>query len=248
MPVRHNDGDVELKSMKIDYFVLNNEKAQSAAAIIVAGNKQLAAPAKVLVIEDQIVPANSPEVSAAQQQMAAFARSYGTEYIYGQAFAGHYLVDEVLKGSEVVVSADKDILMVGAVGVLGICVAPEKLAECLVSGNIELDISDTVYVKIVGDLQTDSRDAARYIVEKLQGIRKNAMVCFIDASGALTVTDKMLLCGYCQKLGVVSARFIERSYEAASIIDLSSVKAELPSAAVDAVFIGGAYGGTLEAI
>ena len=94
----------------------------------------------VLVIEDQIVPANSPEVSEAQQQMWSFARENGTEYVYGQAMASHYLVDNVLQGQELVLSADKDIMMIGAVGALGIYVEPEELAEYLISGNIELDL------------------------------------------------------------------------------------------------------------
>ena len=236
--------------MKIDYFVLNNDSARKAVAIWEASQRNLAVAKHVLVIEDQIVPANSSEVSETQQQMWSFARENGTEYVYGQAMASHYLVDNVLQGQELVLSADKDIMMIGAVGALGIYVEPEELAEYLISGNIELDLRDEVFVKITGNLScdVDIRDAARYLEAQLRDVKKTAIVNFVDASGTLTVSDKMIICGYCQKLGVVSARFAANCESVDYVIDFYAVEAKLPATAVNTVFIGGAYGGTLEAI
>ena len=235
--------------MKINYFVLNNEEAQKAAEIIVANEQQLALPAQVFVIEDHIVPANAPEVSEAQQQMAAFARRYETEYIYGQAFASHYLVDNVLKGDEIVVSADKDILMVGAVGAMGVALPAEELAEALIKGELEIADIQTYSIKIIGKLseQTDIRAAACKLVQALQAVPCNTVIEFLAAT-PLSLSEKMILCGYCQKLGAVSAKFVAEQKQADYVLDLSEVRAESLATVVNAVFIGGAYGGTLEAI
>ena len=235
--------------MKIDYFMLNNTEAQKAAETIVAKNLQLAMPDKVFVIEDQIVPANSPEVSEAQQKKASFARNYGTEYIYGQAFASHYLVDELLKGGEVVASADKDILMVGAVGALGITLAADKLVEALAKGSVEIEATQNFGIKIVGQLkgEADIRTAARMLIKDLQAVDSNRIIEFY-AEAALSLSEKMVLCGYCQKLGALSARFVEEQAKADYVLDLNEVQADSLNTAVNAVFIGGAYGGSLEAI
>lgn len=235
--------------MKVDYFALNNAEAQRAVEAIVAENQQLAAPEKVFVIEDQVVPANSPEVSEAQQKMAAFARNYGTEYCYGQAFASHYLADAVLQGGEVVVSADKDILMVGAVGALGIALSAAGLAEALTKGELELADVQTYGIKIVGKLaeQADIGDAARKLVGELQVLPSNAIIEFYTEV-ALSLSEKMILCGYCQKLGALSARFVEKLDKADYVLDLGEAKSASLNMTVNAVFIGGAYGGTLEAI
>lgn len=235
--------------MKIDYFVLNNAEAQKAAENIINKNLSLAMPHKVFVIEDQVVPANSPEVSEAQQKMAVFARTYGTEYCYGQAFASQYLVDEVLKGGEAVASADKDIIMVGAVGALGIALSAAGLAEALTKGELELADVQTYGINIVGKLaeQADIGDAARKLVGELQTLPSNAIIEFYTEV-ALSLSDKMILCGYCQKLGALSARFVAEQAKTDYVLDLSVVEAERLNTTVNAVFIGGAYGGSLEAI
>lgn len=235
--------------MKVDYFVLNNTEAQRAVKAIVAENQQLAAPEKVFVIEDQVVPANSPEVSEAQQKMAVFARTYGTEYCYGQAFASQYLVDEVLKGGEAVASADKDIIMVGAVGATGLVLSADKLKEALVKGSVDLEAEHAFGIKIIGQLkaEVDIRTAARQLIKDLQTVPKNTIIEFY-AEAALTLSEKMILCGYCQKLGALSARFVAEQAKVDYVLDLSEVNVDSINTTVNAVFVGGAYGGSLEAI
>lgn len=235
--------------MKIDYFVLNNAEAQKAAENIINKNLSLAMPHKVFVIEDQIVPANSPEVSEAQQKMAVFARTYGTEYCYGQAFASQYLVDEVLKGGEAVASADKDIIMVGAVGAIGIALSADELTEALAKCSVDIETVSNFSVKVVGQLkdEADIRTAARKLICDVQNLAKNTIVEF-SVDSALSLSDKMILCGYCQKLGVLSARFVAEQAKTDYVLDLSAVEVECLNTTVNAVFIGGAYGGSLEAI
>lgn len=235
--------------MKIDCFVLNNAEAQKVAENIAAKNMQLALPDKVFVIEDQIVPANSPEVSEAQQKMAAFARNYGTEYIYGKAFASHYLVEEVIKGGEVVVSADKDILMVGAVGATGFVLSVDELVEALAKGTVDVEAKQNFSIKIIGKLkaEADITTAARKLIKALQAVPNNTVIEFY-AEAALTLSEKMILCGYCQKLGALSAIFVAEQAKTDYVLDLGAVETERLNTTINVVFIGGAYGGNLEAV
>ena len=240
--------------LRVDCFVLNNAKALAAVGIIEKTQQKLARPEAVYVIEDQVVPANDPAVSEGQQKMLAFAKRQGTEYAYGQAMASHYLADGVVKAGDVVVSADEDIFMVGAVGALGICLCPAKLAQALVTGNAEIAKPKAYRVKLAQKLPegVDVRDAAKVLVEAIKPyVKPETVIEFSGTNDNLSCTEKMVLCGWCQKLGVMSALFVEDNAAADYVLELGkvvSLGAPQEEKEVTVVYIGGAYGGTLEAV
>lgn len=247
------------KALQVTGIVFNNTVAQQAIAIL--GQEKQNFPAPLYVIEDQVVPANSPEVSEAQQQMAAFAQVQDCPYIYGQAMASRYLLEQGTKAGEVYISGDADIAMVGAVGALGVAVSAEQLAQVAKSGFLELPDCRLLPVELTGKLAetADLRDVAKYLVEELEGkVDRNTVLVFTEDN--LSLEDKMFLCGWTQKLGVLSALFacdeecatlakgegtlVSFSLPCQGVRHLGSID-EQP---VTAVFIGGAYGGSLEAI
>lgn len=269
---------------KVTAIVLNNEVALQAARLV--GNEaRLCASTKVYIIEDKIVPANSPEVSEAQQEMAAFARCHGLEYIYGQAMAPYYLTEK-LKAGDLVLSGDPDLLMVGAVGAMGLVADAEQLAEAFRTGVVELPELHRFVVELQGELpeNLDVRDAAAFLEQQLQDkVDKETVIVFRQQGNSPAIaigteaigTDEAaiaraakrhlsldacrLLCGWCQKLGVKSAYFASEetngqpSKNGPENIDYVLELNHLPQrryngSKVNAVFIGGAYGGTLEAI
>lgn len=237
--------------MKIDYVVLNSAIAKDTASLVEAQGLSLAEPGKVYVIEDKVVPANDPQVSTDQQYMLAFAQKQQTEYVYGQAMASHYLLDYVLQGTETVAAGDPDILMVGAAGALGVCLNSEQLAEAMLTGEVDIVVPEVFTIEVTGSLGAgvDMGTAARAMVQELGAAAAGKIVEFVDGGGSLSLEDKMILCGYCQKLGAWSARFVAEAQARDYVLALNKITAaKLPQGAVTAVFIGGAYGGSLEAI
>lgn len=244
--------------LDIDYILLNNEASLQAVELFNASGQVLWQPKKIFVIQDQIIPPNSPEVSAAQHRLEAFANSHGCQYMYGAAMAGPYLAQELVLPGKVVVGCDKDLLMVGAKGALGLVLSPQELAIAMATGKVELGETENLEISLYGALNqdTDIRNAAMTLVKYLEGkVNEKTIISFQDSSGSLTVDDKMLLCGWCQRLPIRTALFQEQEAAAENglIFDFSKVKRCVlgdvdDSQEVLAVFLGGSHGGLLKDI
>lgn len=253
-------------SYRVAGIVLNNEVAMEAIAILEQEQGKPTAP--IYVIEDQVIPANSPEISEAQQKRASIAREMGAPYLYGQTMASHYLLG-IAKSGEVFAGSDGDIAMVGAKGALGIAVDASHLAVAMKTGMVELPLTKVLSVLIKGRLPQglDCRDAAGYMVQQFKDLVDDATIVeFSESEGVLSIEDKALLCGWTQKLGALSAAFVtEKAWNKPAevggigpevkveevVLDLERVTSLLEGVEeqpIDAVFIGGAYGGTLDAI
>ena len=208
----------------------------------------------VYVIEDQVVPANSPEISEQQQEMAAFARSYGCEYVYGQAMAPHYLLNGRLQSGQVVIGSDPDLTMLGAVGSLGIALPATQLCEAMATGTVEMPVVQEYVVCVRGELpdKLDIRNAAQQLVHELADKIKKHTVLEIYCESLLTLDEKMLLCGWSQRLGHLSTLIVEeKPAHIDYVLRLDKLQAAGSSTdvkLVNAVYIGGSYGGNLEAI
>lgn len=244
--------------LEVDYILLNNPASLEAIEIFQASGVALSHPERIIVLQDQIIPPNSPEVSAAQRRLAEFANSYGCSYLYGMAMAGPYLTQELVLPGKVVVGCDRDLIMVGAKGALGILLSPQELAEVLATGEVELGETEELEICLMGGLQQglDMRDAAMTLVKYLKTkVNAQTVITFADNSDGLSLEDKMLLCGWCQRLGIRAALFQDRvnSLENSISFNLSNVRrcvwgAEVDSREVASVFLGGSHGGYLKDI
>lgn len=251
--------------MAVDCCVLNQDTGLEAIQLMKTGGEAIHNSEQIFVIQDQIIPPNSPEVSTKQQQFMQFAEQTGCQYTYGTGMASHQLTRSHLKGGEVVVSADRDILMVGAVGALGVCVGAAKLSQAMVYGKVIIPTPKTLKVKIVGQMKdnVDIRDAAMCLTAKIKDVvSEDTVIEFYDQSFAfLSLSEKMILCGWMQKTGALSALMVSDSCdEVDDTLNLSEVPSvimtpgvnqvcdgkTLPEQDVRVVFIGGAYGGQLE--
>jgi len=253
------------KAVLVDHCVLNNDKALEIIRLMEEEKKHVLSPEQVLVIQDQVIPPNSPAVSTAQQKLMAFARQEGTEYFYGAGMASHILLDSYVKEGDTVVSADPDISMVGAKGALGIRLPMAKLGQAIVYGKAIIPEPEIFRVRLDGELPalTDIRAAAIMLVSKLKAqVKENTVIEFYLSDGVnLDENEKAILCGWMQKTGALSALMAEGAVLHAdycfdlrhtiSVCDqdglLVAVKA-LPESEVRVVFIGGSYGGFLSDI
>ncbi len=253
--------DGEDIQLKVDYCVLNNAKSLETVELIKSEHKQVLHPEHIYVIQDQVIPPNSPKSSQHQQELAAFAKSNGTEYYYGTAMSAHLLVTKVRAG-DVVVGTDSDIMMVGAVGALGLPECSSKLAQAVVYGKITIIPPRIIRVCLTGKLPngTDMRDAARKLVALLKEKVTFDTIVELENSADVNLAQRMIVCGYLQKLEIKTALFTAESEEKPDyILDLSMIRTSMGTVAevcaailkeekVHAVFVGGAYGGYLEDI
>lgn len=243
--------------LKVNYALLNNKISLQAIDLFSVKVTKPWDANKIYVIQDQVIPPNSPEVSAEQHRIAAFAKEYNTPYFYGSTMAGHYLTKEIVKAGDVVVATDEDIFMIGAQGALGIVVDAATMAEVLAKGELEMSASNYFTIKLQGTLDAalDMRSVAITIAEIFQPqVNAKTILQFVDCTEGLKLEEKMLLCGWCQRMGARSVLFTENAPEDV-VIDLAEIEKGyvLPAAStfgkdVIAVYIGGSQGGFLEDI
>lgn len=257
-----DEGKEELY-VKPSYYVLSGENAVQTVRLIKQGKKQVACPEKVRIVVDHEVPPNSPEVSLAQRELMDFAKEYQIPFYYGRGMAFSLLEEEWQKES-LILSCDRDVLMVGGKGAIGLCLSPKDMAEALTRDDWKAEEKPLYSIKVVGHLSSgvDIRDAARTLISSLQGkVPQGAALSFMDAKSHLTEEEWMILCGSMQKLPVVTAVKVETPWENRSdaVLDLGTVKSSLevspchvvdkmPRKSIQAVFLGGAYGGFLSDI
>lgn len=234
-------------------YVLNHPFADGVLEM--AGVVQ--APEKVLVRIDHKVPPNAPEESLLQRQLMEAARRQGLSFAYGRGMAAHEAASRAQAGN-VVLACDPDVLMVGAKGALGLCVSREEMAKALASDAWIARESRLLRISFVGEMASDvdARDVGRMLISRLAG-RVTADTVLVFCGGDFSIEERMILCGMMQKLGVRSALFRAFSGAGERVIDLAEVRPSflLPdgrvtegrlSCGVQAVFVGGAYGGFLK--
>lgn len=242
--------------IKVNYAVLNNSISLQATELLTAANTKPWDASRVYVIQDQVIPPNSPEISEEQHRLADFAKKYGTPYFYGSVMGCHYLTTEIVAAGDVVVANDPDIFMVGAKGALGIVLGAEEMADALAKGNLELPDYKSFTIELRGSLskELDMRAVGITLAEIFQPqVNNKTILQFIDCTASgLKLEEKMLLCGWCQRMGSVSVRFIDKGTCDIGI-DLADIEKGyvLPAAStfgkeVVAVYIGGSHGGFLE--
>ena len=215
------------------------------------------APEKVLVRIDHKVPPNAPEESLLQRQLMEEARRRGLSFAYGRGMAAHEAASRAQAG-DVVLACDPDVLMVGAKGALGLCVSREEMAKALASDTWMERAPSPFRISFVGEMASDVdvRDVGRMLISRLAG-RVTADTVLVFCGGDFSLEERMILCGMMQKLGVRSALFRAFSGAGERVIDLAEVRPSLllpdgrvteacPSVSVQAVFVGGAYGGFLK--
>lgn len=234
-------------------YVLNHPFADGVLEM--AGVVQ--APEKVLVRIDHKVLPNAPEESLQQRQLMEEARRRGLSFAYGRGMAAHEAASRVQAG-DVVLACDPDVLMVGAKGALGFCVSQEEMAKALASDTWMDRAPSPLRISFVGEMASDvdARDVGRMLISCLAG-RVTADRVLVFCGGDFSLEERMVLCGMMQKLGVRSALFRPFAGAGERVIDLAEVRPSLlppdgrvteacPSVSVQAVFVGGAYGGFLK--
>lgn len=215
------------------------------------------APEKVLVRIDHKVPPNAPEESLQQRQLMEEAKRQGLSFAYGRGMAAHEAAS-LAQAGDVVLACDPDVLMVGAKGALGLCVSQEEMAKALASDAWIARESRLLRISFVGEMASDvdARDVGRMLISRLAG-RVTADSVLVFCGGDFSIEERMILCGMMQKLGVRSALFRAFSGAGECEIALAEVRPSLLrpdgrvtegrlSSGVQAVFVGGAYGGFLK--
>lgn len=225
---------------------------------------------KTVIVIDQIVPPNSPKVSALHKALREKAEKEGLDFYYGKGMCGELLANGLLKAGESAVVCDKAAGAAGAIGAKVFLADAAQLKQVLETG--ELPLEETIesfgrkVVKTTGKLPEglSAKDLALSLVKGLgaEAISGKELVLTGDTLNSMDLSDKMTLCGVLGKAGSAVVT-VENEVSDTSIYTFDAAKtqevtalpggctdikllSELSAVKIKSVFIGGTIGGTLK--
>ena len=254
-----------VKMQKVDLCVIqDNELAQ-----VFLNSEKKPAVATVVVV-DQTVPPNSPEVSSLHKALREKAEEEKIPFYYGKGMCGKLLADGILKPGQRAVTCDKAAGAAGAIGAQVTCADEIQLKQVLETGELLLEepengaLKETV--KLTGKLPEglSAKDLALNLVKELgtENVAGKLVTLTGDALEDMDLSEKMVLCGVLEKAGATAVTVenageekADVEFDAAQTKELAAlpggykefaVLEELPVTAVKSVFVGGTTGGNLK--
>ena len=254
-----------VKMQKVDLCVIqDNELAQ-----VFLKTEKKPAVATVVVV-DQTVPPNSPEVSGLHKALREKAEKENIPFYYGKGMCGKLLADGLLKPGQRAVTCDKAAGAAGAIGAQVTCADPTQLKQVLETGELLLEepengaLKETV--KLTGKLPEglSAKDLALSLVKELgaENLAGKLLSLTGDTLEDMELSEKMVLCGVLEKAGETAVTVEKEAEEKTDVVfDAAQTKEltafpggykefaaleELPVTDVKSVFIGGTTGGNLK--
>ena len=170
---------------------------------------------KTVVVIDQIVPPNSPKVSALHKALREKAEKEGLDFYYGKGMCAELLANGLLKADESAVVCDKAAGAAGAVGAKVFLADAVQLKQVLETGELsqersaEDSESKKNVVKTTGNLPEglSAKDLALSLVKELgeEVVSGKELILTGDTLKSLDLSDKMTICGVLGKAGAVTA-------------------------------------------
>ena len=227
---------------------------------------------KTVVVIDQIVPPNSPKVSALHKALREKAEKEGLDFYYGKGMCAELLANGLLKADESAVVCDKAAGAAGAIGAKVFLVDAVQLKQVLETGELsqersaEDSESKKNVVKTTGNLPEglSAKDLALNLVKELGTEKLTGKLLSLtgDSLDDMELSEKMVLCGVLEKAGATAVTVEKEAEEKTDVVfDVAQTKEltalpggykefaaleELPVTDVKSVFIGGTTGGNLK--
>lgn len=210
-------------TIKVDWCLINDASAHRSIDML-GEQEEIWDRSKVAVFLDHDTPSGSEAVSVIQRKLINFARKQDTVFHQGEGVGYQLMLDHYVRTGQIVAGCGEHTAVFGAVGALGIKVTPEKLAEVLKTGVLDLPVPATVRIALTGMLPSGvlSKDI---ILSVLHHVGADSLTGrLIEFTGpallALTLNDRITICNLAGRTGAVAA-----------IMDLMSVAAGAVEAA-----------------
>ena len=256
-----------VKMQKIDLCVIQDD---DLAQVFLDMDQRPAV--KTVVVIDQIVPPNSPKVSALHKALREKAEKEGLDFYYGKGMCAELLANGLLKADESAVVCDKAAGAAGAVGAKVFLADAVQLKQVLETGELSQERSAEDYeskknvVKTTGNLPEglSAKDLALSLVKELgaENLAGKLLSLTGDTLEDMELSEKMVLCGVLEKAGATAVTVEKEAEEKTDVVfDAAQTKEltafpggykefaaleELPVTDVKSVFIGGTTGGNLK--
>ena len=258
-----NAGPGTAVSIEPDYFVLTDGEA--AKALDYLKGRAPAHRDRVKVFIDHETPCGSELHAGKQRALINYALEQGCQLYNGRGTSYQLMLEEHVKAGDVVVHCGDFGSIFGSTAAMGFRLSPEKLAEAIVSGKIEIEVPRQLRLEIKGELNSAAcaKDAALCALPMLRAGEDKLLLVGGSGLKSLNVSERIAffqMLSACGCMAAISAGFDNNAdveMELGQVLptvsgpnDLTkAVPAEKLSAIdISAVFIGGCSCGRIEDI
>lgn len=248
----HNNDELD-----INYIVMNDSVYLDDDLEVALGYSEI----PIQYIVDQAVPPNSEEISANHKRIISFCRNKNIDLKYGTTTLGKFLVD-FAKSKKIYVATSPDVAVVGGKGSLGINLLGKNINQIISAGKVLMKNISSITINLIVDEVIEDREIALQILkEKREKIIGN-IVYLVDINHNIPEQSRCYICGWLARFGALSTVFIDQAENVVDEIRIENKKLlMLPGVEhsiddekyfgeqiINAVFIGGTYGGRLKDI
>ena len=169
-------------------------------------------PARITIIFDHIVPANTSLTAELQRDLRLFAREHGIPFVEAGGGICHQRMaeDRVLPG-EVIVGADSHTCTLGAFGAFATGIGATDMAAVWTSGETWFRVPGSVEVRLTGSLPpvTEAKDLGLAIISSLgmDGASYRALEFVGDTTGLLSMPERMTIANLAVESGAKTGLF-----------------------------------------
>lgn len=254
----------------VNYCLIDDAESNTSVDFLKSENN-LFDNKKVIVAIDHDTPAGSVEAAEIQKKLIEFAKKHNTLFHNGEGIGYLLILEKYIKEGDIVVGCGNHTAIFGAKGAIGFKVKPEKMADILKTGFIEITVPETIMIELTGKLNPGvySKDVILEIITQLgcKALEGKVIEFVGDGVSNLTEEDLATICSLTGKTGAISAivnfdKDLDRnSYGGSYKYDLGKIKAlvvkpdsyneiveadTLKEVLVNEVFLGGNAGGKIE--
>lgn len=216
---------------------------------------------KIVIIIDQIVPANSPEASSRQTLLRNLALENDFSYIFGTDNILTYSLKAINKGPLLIASNSDEVVGASLNGSYGAYIDEDKLVEIYKTGILKNKPKELSSLKITVDNHIDSRATNLNILNSAKKLSKNRVYDIsseifnrykdIEISELIILLNKVGIHSICSNLRLENSSEIKidsnENYvvkgDFSNIVNIKELKRK-----VNLIYIGGSIGGTVENI
>ena len=166
-------------------------------------------PAKVIIVMDHQVPADSPATAEVLELSQRFAARYGAHFFANEGICHQILAERFVEPGMLLVGADSHTNSLGALGAVSCGMGSTDIAAAMVSGRSWLRVPETVRVTLTGRMRPGVRpkDAILRLVAETtcSGLIYQAVEFAGDGVEAMEVPERFTLCNMTTECGAKSS-------------------------------------------
>lgn len=202
----------QILTVNVDYCMANDGTMRLNSSII-EDRMQLVKlwdPAKVVIVMDHQVPADTPQAAEVHKISRKFAQKFQVEAFHDSDGICHQILLEkyVLPG-QLVVGADSHTLSTGAIGAAGLGMGSTDISAVMATGETWVKVPVSVKVVLDGKLQAGvyPKDIILALIKqtKADGLGYKAAEITGPALAELSVADRFTICNMMAEAGAKTA-------------------------------------------